>query len=275
MSPERRRDGPAFCEALHGAHASLLSVVLPGARALSAPGLREATRRAYGLHRELIGPRRFPVRVWNFIPGITQPVRDAGESLDRYMAFNLGRHDAVSEWFGGRLAECLPAATGVGHEGDALHVHVLAMDEPPTPVENPRQRPAYGYSPRYGPRPPCFARASLVGRGPDRTLIVAGTASILGEESLHEGSLPDQLDETLANLRALIGSVHDGPEDPIARLEEVRAYSPEPSHDGAIRAGLLRATGGREVELVRADLCRAELLVEVEGVVRVGEGFGA
>jgi len=268
-----------------GTGATLVSVVLPDARRLPATRLRVQARRVYELHRLLIGEGRTPARIWNFIPGITEPMgesgaddsgegrgsRTGGGGLDRYMAFNLGRHDAMGAWFGERLPAALPAATGVGHDGADLVVHTLVLDEPPTPIENPRQRPAYVYSSRYGPKPPCFARASLVRMGGDRTLIVAGTASILGEESLHEGSLPDQLDETLANLRALIENAPGFRGEALERFECVRAYSPDPAHDGDIRACLEGAMDGREVEVVRADLCRSELLVEVEGIVRLGD----
>ena len=34
-------------------------------------------------------------------------------------------------------------------------------------MENPRQTPSYRYSERYGPSPPCFARATLAALSPD------------------------------------------------------------------------------------------------------------
>ena len=34
-----------------------------------------------------------------YIPGIHDPMWDG---LDRYMVFNAGRYEALSEWFGGR-----------------------------------------------------------------------------------------------------------------------------------------------------------------------------
>ncbi len=254
-------------ESISSDRAALVSVVLPGARAFSARLLRDRTRKAYELIRAQIGDDRHAVRLWNFIPGITEPMGESGASLDRYMAFNLGRHDAMERWYAGDLAGQLPAATGVGHAGDDLEVHALALDRAPLPVENPRQRPAFRYSQRFGPKPPCFARASVVTYEGERRLIIAGTASILGEESLHEGSLCAQLNETFENLRALIGSVRSDAGDPLRLLRHARAYSPDASGDEVIRESIGEAVGAGDVELLRADLCRKELLVEIEGVV--------
>ena len=103
---------------------------------------------------------RHPVRFWNFVPGIHA---DMGDGLDRYMVFNAGRFAAFCDWFG-------PAATFNRHVPTASAVGIAqrrrssstrsATLEAGVPVENPRQMPAYSYSRRYGPLPPCFARAT-------------------------------------------------------------------------------------------------------------------
>ena len=71
-----------------------------------------------------------------------------------------------------------------------------------SPLENPRQVPAYRYSRRYGLRPPCFARATKF----ESTLFIGGTASIIGEDSRHAAAIVAQTEETLSNLRALIAA---------------------------------------------------------------------
>ena len=79
-----------------------------------------------------------------------------GDQLDRYRVFNIGRYDAMCRWFGGAgaFARTLPAATAVGHPGDHFSVHALGSPAPGVPVENPRQLPAFEYSPAHGIRPP-------------------------------------------------------------------------------------------------------------------------
>ena len=108
------------------------------------------------------------------------------------MAFNAGRYEAFSDHFGHPTAfgHSVPTASAVGVHGDQFVLHALASAEPAAPIENPRQVSAYNYSRRFGPMPPCFARATLLGAHSDKPLlIVGGTASITGEESQHIGDV--------------------------------------------------------------------------------------
>jgi chorismate lyase/3-hydroxybenzoate synthase len=142
-------------------------------------------------------------------------------------------------------------------------------------VDNPRQIKPYRYSPKYGPLPPCFARATALHR-PDGVplLLVGGTASIVGEESVHLADLERQTDETLTNLAILVDAaagepVREGADRTaaLARYREIRVYYPDPGQLADLQALLKDAFPAVDrIEWVRADLCRAELRVEVEGV---------
>jgi enamine deaminase RidA (YjgF/YER057c/UK114 family) len=147
-------------------------------------------------------------------------------------------------------------------------------------VENPRQIPSYRYARRYGPRPPCFSRATLLG---DARLLVGGTASILGEDSAHEGDLANQIQETLQNLASLIraagahvngkaneSSVEDRSELPeLKQFEELRIYHPRANDAQAIQRAVAAVfSPAVRIEWMAAELCRRELLVEMEGVAR-------
>ena len=134
------------------------------------------------------------------------------DGLDRYMVFNAGRHDAYSDQRG-----ALGTASAVGIKGSDLSIHCLALEEPGTPVENPRQTPAWQYSARYGPLPPCFSRATIVDLAGRRTLLIGGTASVVGEDSRHAGQFDAQVEETLLNLEALIRTADGNPPDGGAR----------------------------------------------------------
>ena len=83
-----------------------------------------------------------------------------GGGLDRYMVFNAGRFDGYAQWLcaSDGFGRLLPTASAVGVISDDLVIYCLASDTRGTPVENPRQKPAYKYSQRYGPMPPCFSR---------------------------------------------------------------------------------------------------------------------
>ena len=270
------------------AEASLVTVRVPNAAGLSPADFEQATADAYtAIAGRLAGlPANHPVRFWNYIPGIHQPcgpaaARDAGSApvaLDRYMVFNAGRYTACSRWLGGEQAfpRLLATASGVGHDGADLVIHALAAATPGVAVENPRQVPAYRYSTRYGPRPPCFARATLVtlGDGGDEPVrpivLVGGTASVRGEESVYVGDVRRQTGETLDNLAALLqaatGDATAGPH----RFTDVRVYIVRPADEAVLRPTCERAFSAAALEFVRADICRQDLLVEIEGVAAVG-----
>lgn len=258
----------------------LVHVVLRDAVSLTAPELREGTAAAYGELLATVSPDRALVRVWNFVPGILAPL---GDSPHRYMVFNEGRHDAYASWYGS--ARSFPAhlatATGIGHEGTDLVIHALAAADPGLPIENPRQVPAYLYSRRYGPLPPCFARATLLERCDDDrpSLLVGGTSSVHGEDSAHPGDLAGQVEETLLNLEALLAQARRSggleqrlappPSTGLACFRDVRVYHPA-RVARPLLAALVETRFPRleSLEYVTADLCRPELLVEIEGLAK-------
>jgi len=163
----------------------------------------------------------------------------------------------------------------VGTWGEDLVLFCLAAEAPGTPNENPNQVPAYRYSRKFGPLPPCFARSTLVRAAGVSLLLVGGTASIRGEESMHVGHLELQAEETLRNLAALVRSAFggDGTDSDLEcgvwldRLRELRVYHPRLADRGQILTLIQeRFRCLKRVELIRAELCRPELLVEIEGV---------
>lgn len=226
---------------------------------------------------------RQPVRVWNWVPAINRVVDDR---RDRYMVFNAGRFDAFRQWFVGEdaLERAAPAASAVGHSEDRFAVHMLTCSQPGKPLENPRQCSSYRYSKRFGPVPPCFARATLLpgigahgfGPTPDlargsgeqggdamRTLLIAGTASIRGEDSVHAHSLDEQVGETLANLEAVTRRAGMS----LSNITHARAYYRHESDRAAVEATVREALpSAATVEPVHAQVCRPELLVEVEAI---------
>jgi enamine deaminase RidA (YjgF/YER057c/UK114 family) len=246
-----------------GGRFALLSTAVPEATSLSTQAFIEAVAHTYRvLWRELSLLRRAPLRVWNFLPDIHGPMGTVG---DRYMAFNVGRFDGYSDWLGARgdFGHVVPTSSGVGITGHALWVHLLACDTPGISIENPRQSPSYRYTSRYGPRPPCFARATSF----DSTLLIGGTASILGEESRHHDDVDAQTRETLRNISAVIQAAGGLSDRPLAVLRDVRVHVVAAEYAPAVKSILEElAPELTSVEFVQAELCRKELLVEIEGV---------
>lgn len=263
--------GALAVRVLGGDRFGLVSVRVRQALDLGAEAFEQGVIRAYSsLAAHLEGRRAHqPVRLWNFIPGILDPLADLPH---RYMIFNSGRLEAYRRWLcsGSGFWQAIPTATGVGHGGADFVVHCLAAPRQGVPVENPRQRPAYRYSERYGPRPPCFARATRLEESPGGRpwLMVGGTASVLGEQTAHADDLDLQIDETLRNLEALVAEGLGGDPEGLERFRELRVYHPDPG-DGAHLRGRLegRFPGVERIELRQAMLCRPDLRVEIEGLV--------
>jgi len=242
-------------------------------------GLAEAARAAYAALFAALDAcgRPHPLRLWNYLPRINVEA----QALERYRQFNIGRQQAFVD--AGRPAfEGAPAACALGRPDGSLSLRFLSGRRPALALENPRQVPAWRYSSQFGPRSPTFSRAALADAGGGRAvLLVSGTAAIVGERSLHAGDLVAQVDETVANLEAIVAVANqalsprseaaspDAPTAAPARFElpslAFTVYVRHATDAEAALAAFARALGARpDAVVVQADICRAELLVEIE-----------
>ncbi|MFT4267791.1 MAG: hypothetical protein QM586_11330 [Xenophilus sp.] len=245
----------------------LLGVVDLGA-ADEAGGLAALAHRAYANVFQTLAQAGCPhlLRLWNYLPRINAE----GRGLERYREFNTGRQQAFLD-AGYAAFDGAPAACALGIRDGGLCVRFLAGRAPPVAVENPRQVSAYRYPERYGPRAPTFSRAALAPLGGGEVaLFVSGTASIVGHETAHPGDVPAQLAETLVNLRTVIGEANRRGSARFA-LEDTEpvVYVRHPAHAEDIRRRLAGALGDgsrfmRRAVFLEADICRADLLLEIE-----------
>jgi chorismate lyase / 3-hydroxybenzoate synthase len=202
-----------------------------------------------------------PIRFWNYLPRIN--VDEDG--LERYRHFNVGRHAAFVE--ARRPPDASPpAACALGCSGTALTVMVLAGRVAPTAVENPRQVSAYRYPQQYGPCPPTFSRAALYRSGTSALLTISGTASIVGHETLHIGDVAAQVDEALRNIEAVVEAANHAAGQSLFSVDrlKMKAYVRNAADTEAVRRQLKLRLPATPVPLVRADICRANLLFEIE-----------
>lgn len=249
-------------------------VVLMVRLAVDATDPEAAAERAYRRLLDLLAARGYPhlLRVWNYLGRI-----NAGEGDDeRYRRFCVGRHRALAGQ--PNFERWLPAASAIGAGGDALHLHAFACRHPGLQVENPRQVSAFRYPRSYGLRSPSFSRATLVPWADGAQLFVSGTASIVGHATAHAGDVVAQLEQTAANLDALrthAAASHLPGVDPASLVPEL--YTVYLRHDEdlpAIRGVLAGRFGDAPCQVLAGDICRRELLVEVEASYRQ-RGIGA
>lgn len=228
--------------------------------------LQQASAAAYAQIFSLLEAEGYPHlwRVWNYLAEIN----DVSDGLERYRQFNVGRHQAF-ETHGRLNAQAVPAACALGTRDDEvpLSIAFLAARDEARVIENPRQIAAYNYPAEYGPRSPTFARAALARLPELSVLFISGTASIIGHVSMHPGDVEEQTRETVLNIQALLDEASRSA--PAWRLRDLsyRAYLRHAEDYPAVQAVLGERLGpDTRVEFVQADICRADLLVEIEAV---------
>ncbi len=238
--------------------------------------LARETEAHFSVLLEAAEAQGFPhlLRVWNFLPGIN--AEEGG--IERYKLFNCGRAAAFDARYGVAGAEMrFSASSAVGSTGDHLVSYFAAARSPGRHLGNPRQVHAFRYPTDYGPRPPSFTRATVSPPELGRILFLSGTASITGHETRHAGKLQLQLQETLDNIDTLLASATPGgasaartEEGALPRIEEfdlIRVYLRAAADLVNVHGPLRRRVGPRPVlSFVEADICRADLLLEIEGV---------
>lgn len=233
--------------------------------------LERATLKTYVRLEQMLQQLGYPhyLRIWNFLAAINDGDGDA----ERYRLFSAGRNRALA--LKPDFERWLPAATAIGMLEPGLVIYFLAGKRPGQPVENPRQVAAYHYPRVYGPKSPSFARATLIGDGEaGARLLVSGTASVVGHESLHHDDPQQQLDETMRNIDVLIGhtlKTHFSGAAPALRAESLKLYLRDAAVLDALQARLPRLRGNDTAPLLclRGDVCRHDLLLEIEASYQI------
>ena len=220
------------------------------------------------------------VRVWLYQGGITEPEQE----IERYRELNRARTDFFSEMQAvGRMqlrpdgSVLYPASTGIGMDGLGLIVSCLALqterdDVRLQPLENPRQTSSFDYAQCYSTKSPKFSRATAVVIGDYVTNWISGTASIVDSDSVHIGDVEKQTEQTIDNIQNLISPDNlerhglPGAGSQLTDLAKVRVYIKWLADYDKCRAICERRFGAVPTIYAQADVCRSNLLVEIEGV---------
>jgi enamine deaminase RidA (YjgF/YER057c/UK114 family) len=251
---------------------------------IDAAGVYAGTLGAFEEMRSLLGSVgvRFDqvIRTWLYLGGIV----DAEGPLQRYQELNRARTDFYRDTV--FLAGCLPAAqrgpvypasTGIGTEGSGIMLSAIALatqreDILAVPLENPRQTSAYEYSQRYSPASPKFSRAMALSCGTYMTIFISGTASITQSETRHAGDAAAQTEETLDNIAALISEENlcrhglPGQGTSLESLALARVYIKRQADYLQTKAVCEKRLGELPTIYAVANVCRPDLLVEIEGI---------
>lgn len=221
------------------------------------------------------------VRVWLYQGCIT--ALEAG--TERYRELNRARTDFFAHVAFdhrpiavGRNGDAVyPASTGIGMQCRGLATACLAMqtkrpDVALLPLENPLQTASFDYPPCYSIKSPKFSRAMAVRVGDHMTTWISGTASIVNSETVHTGDVEKQTEQTITNIERLIAAENfsrlgwSGAGATLDDLAKVRVYVKHAEDYGKCRAVCERRLGRIPAVYAQADVCRPDLLVEIEGV---------
>ncbi len=213
------------------------------------------------------------VRQWNYIGSI---VSYKG-SKQNYQEFNDARsaYYAKGQWQNG-----YPAATGIGAEGEGIIVGGIAFkcEGCIFPIDNPLQVAAHVYSKRVlvdddanaVKSTPKFERAKLIERAGGACCFVSGTAAIRGEESVDASSAAMQTVRTIENIEHLVSKenlVRFGCKPYELKYVRLHVFVKEAKDYDAVREVVEKAYPHIPVVYSIADVCRQELLVEIEGIL--------
>jgi enamine deaminase RidA (YjgF/YER057c/UK114 family) len=264
----------------------ILAGGLTGGRA---PGLADRTAAAFARASSILGREGLDfadvVRQWNFVEDITGHTGTGPRRRQNYQIFNDIRARSYDR---DGLKAGFPAATGIGASGGGFVLEFLAAAGTAAaaswPVSNPRQEDAHRYSakvlvgsaaPGAGRRrTPKFERARVVVAGGSATCYVSGTAAIVGETVVGPGDVAGQTRATVENIARLVAPANlrraGVPAVALApRFSGVRAYVKREADIVRVAPLVRAAFPGAPALFVQADICREELLVEIEGMVDV------
>jgi enamine deaminase RidA (YjgF/YER057c/UK114 family) len=255
-----------------GEHVLFGSVVVPEPEAAAstdstATAIQHATSLAYAevfAALDRLGYRHL-LRIWNYLSEINRETPHG----ERYRQFNSARRRA---FLGGcrSVDGIVPAACALGSErGAPLVIYFLASRTPARPIENPRQVSAFRYPPAYGPDSPTFSRAALAMQPAGQLLLISGTASIVGHQTVHAGDAAAQTRESIANISAVVAAANEVSGTGVYSINalQFKVYVRRAEDLAAIRRELAsQLTPDHPILYLQADICRSDLLVEIEAV---------
>jgi len=223
------------------------------------------------------------VRQWNYIGNI---LSTEGGSQN-YQIFNEVRNDFYSRY---RNVKGYPAATGVGMKSGNVALDFCALDLKGSTgivaVNNPDQINAYDYGQEVlkgflvrehsVKHPPKFERALIIKTGKDLHLHISGTASIIGQETIGRDDIEQQTLVTIRNLHNLtekgyINQLLHKTSISDQRYSLIRVYIKSQKDFKTVRQICDQYFPGIPALYVEADICRDDLLMEIEAEVELNQ----
>jgi enamine deaminase RidA (YjgF/YER057c/UK114 family) len=121
---------------------------------------------------------------------------------------------------------------------------------------------------------PKFERAKLVTIGSRNYVYVSGTASILGEKTVHAGDVEKQTLTTIENIKRLFSKENQeelGLKFDVSEIQfsHLRVYVKNMEDVPAVKKICDAELNCKSSLFLESDVCREDLLVEIEGVFHI------
>ncbi|MGE4586845.1 MAG: hypothetical protein AB7D05_05840, partial [Mangrovibacterium sp.] len=220
------------------------------------------------------------VRQWNYVGQIFGFVRLNDQLRQNYQLFNEVRGEYYTR---AGMTSGFPAATGIGTDFNGVTLEGLAVKGDETlkiiPIGNPQQLHAYQYGQtvlkgnppkqRATNQTPLFERAKLVTDGQHSRVFVSGTASIVGQETIGINDVKKQTWTTIGNIESLTSADNLKAHYPELMIipdqyTYVRVYVKYQQDIPEVRRICQSHFGDVPMSFLRADICRDNLLMEIE-----------
>lgn len=220
------------------------------------------------------------VRQWNYVGEILSKETIDGRDRQHYQMFNETRSNFYKHY---RTCTDFPAATGIGmlYLGVCIDSFSVTGNEnlKIIPVNSPVQSESYKYGQQVlvgtpdcslkQNQPPQFERAKLIALNNASRLLISGTAAILGEETVGIGDVEEQTRITIKNIQALSSAENLKSKFPEIKsipdtYSYIRVYVKYKDDISKVREICKKAYGNTPATYVVADICRDNLLVEIE-----------
>lgn len=220
------------------------------------------------------------IRQWNYIESIAW-VEELDDADQNYQIFNDVRAFYYDQ---GEFRYGYPAATGIGMDTGGVIIDFIALSESDQvtikPIVNPGQIDAHRYSNDVlegisaNKCTPKFERAKLVTIGSRNYIYVSGTASILGEKTMHVGDVEKQTLTTIENINRLFSRENQeklGLDFDVTkiRFSHLRVYVKHQEDIPKVERICESTLNCNSILFLESDVCREDLLVEIEGVFTV------
>jgi enamine deaminase RidA (YjgF/YER057c/UK114 family) len=278
----KNRDGLTYTVVDYGDYRVVHATGLTGD---AGDSIRDSAEKAFEKARKILGAEGLTVdhivRQWNYVENISH-VEDPVKNTQNYQVFNDVRARYYAE---GSFRNGYPAATGIGTSTGGVIIGFIAVSGSEKvqvrPIRNPRQVDAHSYSKKVlvgrltgimeEKCTPKFERGKMIILDGRTFIYVSGTASIIGEKTMYPGDVGKQTHTTIENIFTLFSAENQeelGLHFDLAdiRFSHLRVYVKHKEDIPAVKNICESRLNCQSYLYLESDICREDLLVEIEGI---------